>query len=153
MKLQEVTQAKVGERTYYIRPFPAFKAANISGEVIGAILPVLGALLPALTSKEELTAESLGSLAPEISKGFSSLSGDKCEKLLRKLLLEEGNVATDWEGKAVRLSEDIANEVFCGEAQDMYVLAFHVIKVNYAGFFRKLGIRSGNAGTPTQGKG
>ena len=30
MKQQETTQKTIGENTFYIRPFPAFRAANIS---------------------------------------------------------------------------------------------------------------------------
>ena len=34
MKQQETTQKTIGENKFYIRPFPAFRAANISGELV-----------------------------------------------------------------------------------------------------------------------
>ncbi len=152
MKLQEPTQVVVGESTFYIRPFSAFTAANISGEVVKVIVPLLGSLLPFMKSDEDDTGdnksvldEDVKEIAPELAKGFESLSGDKCEILLRRLLVKHGNIAVEREGQAVPLTEDLVNELFCGEVQDMYVLAFHVIKVNYSGFFKRLGGQSGKA--------
>ena len=47
-------------------------------------------------------------------------------------------------GEKVRLlTEDLANEVFCTDVQDMFILAFEVIRTNYNGFFKKLGDRFG----------
>ena len=55
------------------------------------------------------------------------------------------------------LTEDLANEVFCEDVQDMFLLAFEVIRTNYNGFFKKLGGRFGpliegltKTGTPRQ---
>ena len=45
-----------------------------------------------------------------------------------------------------RLTDDLADEVFCGEIQDMFLLCFHVIKLNFNGFFKRLGTRSGKEG-------
>ena len=42
------------------------------------------------------------------------------------------------------LTEDLANEVFCEDVQDMFLLAFEVIRTNYNGFFKKLGGRFGS---------
>lgn len=48
MKLKQVmpTRVKVGGMEFYIRPFPAFKAANITGELASVLAPLLGALAP-----------------------------------------------------------------------------------------------------------
>ena len=62
------------------------------------------------------------------------------------------------EGEKVRLlTEDLANEIFCEEVQDMFILAFEVIRTNYNGFFKKLGNQFGSVieglntkGTPSQ---
>ena len=50
-----------------------------------------------------------------------------------------------------------SNEVFCEDVQDMFLLAFEVIRTNYNGFFKKLGGRFGSliegltkTGTPRQ---
>lgn len=42
------------------------------------------------------------------------------------------------------LDRDLADEVFCGEIQDMVILCYEVIKLNFRGFFKKLGARSGS---------
>lgn len=145
MKLQDPVQVKIGEYNYYIRPFPAFKAANISGEVVSVVMPILGAALPLMGANTvgSIMDQDISELSPAITKGFESLSGDKCEKLLRDLLIRNGNIAVEIEGEAKTLDEDLSNVVFCGEIQDMYILAFNVIKVNYGGFFKKLGDQSG----------
>ena len=41
------------------------------------------------------------------------------------------------------LDQDTANEVFCGEIQDMFLLMWYVIQVNFSGFFKKLAARFG----------
>ena len=51
--------------------------------------------------------------------------------------------AVDFNGETKPLTEDLVNERFCGDVQDMYILAFHVIRINYGGFFGKLGTQSG----------
>ena len=43
------------------------------------------------------------------------------------------------------MTEDAVNAIFAGNTQNMYILAFHVIKENYGGFFGKFKIPSGNA--------
>ena len=148
MKMQDATEVAISENKFYVRPFSAFTAANISGEVIKVVMPVLGSLLPFMNTKEDggsLLDEDIKDIAPEITKGFEALSGDKCEMLLRRLLIKHNNIAVDKEGEAVPLTEDAVNDLFCGEVQDMYILAFHVIKVNYGGFFKKLDGQSGKA--------
>ena len=142
MKLQEATEVVVNEQHYFIRPFAAFRAANISGEVIKVIVPIIGSVLPFVnTSGDKSLADTdIAEIAPEITKAFESLSGDA----LGDLLVRGGNIAVDYDGKTQPLTEDLVNELFCGEVQDMYILAFHVIKVNYGGFFGKLGAQSGS---------
>lgn len=146
MKLQDATMVEVGEYKYYIRPFSAFRAANISGEVIKVIVPILGTVLPFMKDDGESSVldTDLKEIAPEISKGFESLSGDRLENLLRNLLIRDKQIGVEYNGEMKILDEDLSNELFCGEVQDMYILAFHVIKVNYKGFFKKLGGQSGD---------
>lgn len=146
MKLQDPVNVTVGGNEFYIRPFSAFKAANISGDIVKVVVPILGSVLPAFNASNmsNLMDQDIMELAPTITSGFESLSGDKCEKLLRELLIKNGNIAVKIDGEGTPLTEDLCNELFCGEVQDMYILAFHVIKTNYSGFFKKLGTQSGN---------
>ena len=156
MKMMEVTEKVIGDHTFYIRPFPAFVSANLSGELATLLTPMIGALAPVAGnvdlngengkdfSVEDIELEKLG---PALSEAMSGLSGDKIEALMRKLMLQYNTIsvsgpATDGEVKA--LDMDLVNEVFCGELQDMYVLCFEVVRINFKGFFKKLGARFGN---------
>lgn len=152
LRQTEPTVVKVGEREFYITPFPAFKAANLTGELASVLAPLLGAVTPFLGS-EEGEGDSLGDIdVGEVAKamsGCTALSGDKLELLMRKLLLG-GNVVVKTENdigevEAQKLNMDLANELFCGDVQDMFVLCFHVIRLNFGGFFRRLAARSGAA--------
>lgn len=151
MKQLESREVTVGENIFYIRPLPAFKAANLSGELAALVLPLvtgLTSLIPAGT-----TAENMGNglfdidvkdAGPAISAAFSSLSGDKIEAILKHLLIAGKNISVEVPGERVQiLTEDLANEVFCEDVQDMFILAFEVIRTNYNGFFKKLGVRFG----------
>lgn len=146
LKMMDPERVSVGANVYYISPFPAFKAANMSGEIISLMTPMLSAIAPALGKDKSALDMEASEAAPYIASAFSTLSGDKVEKLLRNLLLS-GNVAVQMEGstEAQMMNEDLSNVLFCANAQDMFILAFHVIKVNYKGFFEKFGNLSGNA--------
>lgn len=148
LKQTETTQVVVGEKNFYITKFPAFKAANLTGELTSLLAPLFGVLAPLV---DDDSTDGLGDVdvtkAASALSGCADISGDKLELLMQKLLLgghiavevedEEGNV------EAERLTKDVANEVFCGDVQDMFVLCFHVIKLNYNGFFKKFGNLSG----------
>lgn len=158
MKRMEVTEQKIGEKTFYLKPFPAFVAANLSGELAALITPMLGSLAPLLGSinddGEKRTGGSdtdildmdIADAIPAVSRAFSSLTGDKLEQLLNKLLIDNKNISVECEetnGEVKRLDKDLANEIFCCEVQDLYILCWYVIKLNFGGFFKKLGTRFG----------
>ena len=80
---------------------------------------------------------------------FPGLSGDKLEYLCRELLVAHGNVSVspggdDSDNKL--LDEDAVNELFCGGLDEMFMLIFEVIKVNFSGFFKKLAAQYGLGG-------
>lgn len=145
MKQLETTKVKVGGMNFYIKPFGAFTAANLTGELASVLAPLLGALA---AKDGDLMDIDAGEAAKAMS-GCSNIDGNKLEKLMRKLLIgghivvevfdDDGNLDTQM------LDNDIANEVFCGEVQDMFVLCFHVIKLNFNGFFKKIAAQSGKA--------
>lgn len=154
LKQMESETHEVGGRNYYIIPFGAFKAANLSGEIASVLAPALGALTPILMSHSgENAEETFDNINPnEVASAVascSSIDGDAIERLLKKLLLG-GNVSVemiDDEGNSdiKRLTEDLANEVFCGNVQNMFVLAFYVIKMNYRDFFVSIPNQLGKA--------
>lgn len=142
MKQHEIKhERKLGENIFYIRPFGAFKAANLSGEVLSLLTPVLVGVVPALTESKDIFNIGSEKAASHLANSMSGVNGDKLEALLKKLLVKYENVSvqSEDETEAQLLTADIADEVFCGDAQDMFILAFDVIKVNYSGFFKKLG--------------
>lgn len=143
MKQLESRKVTIGENNFYIRPLPAFKAANMGGELAGMLAPIFAGLVPlagAVGEDKGLFDIEIEDAAPALSNAFSSLSGDKLEKLLKHLLVGGGNISIEAPGeKAQLLTEDLANEVFCEDVQDMFILAFEVIRTNYNGFFKKLG--------------
>ena len=150
MKQQEATRVSIGDYNFYIRPFPALVAANMTGDLANMAMPLLASLAPIIGDqlKDEEEGKSVldTDVAPAISGAFSSLTGDKLEKLMRKLLIKQRNIAYAGmdDEKPKPLEENDLNEVFCGDVQDMFILAYHVIKLNYAGFFEKIASRFGS---------
>lgn len=152
MKQMEVTEKKIGDSTFYIKPFPAFTAANISGELASIFTPIIGSIAPLLGGESygnvNIMDAELDQALPAVTNAFSGLSGEKFESLMKKLLIVNKNISVEnaeaTDGECKLLTYDLANEVFCGEVQDMYMLCFEVIKLNYKGFFKKLGARFGN---------
>ena len=154
-KMMQPTEQTIGGNTFYIYPLPAFTAANLSADVISLLAPLIGGIAGALGTRDAGLGEIKGLMdmdvseaAPHIAGAFSSLSADKTERLLRNLLMNK-NVVVKQEGSADvdYLTEDKCNEIFCGNVQNMFVLAFHVIKVNYGDFFESIGSRSGSVKT------
>jgi hypothetical protein len=142
----------MGGHTYFVRPFGGWKSANMSGEIFALLTPILASVAPLVNggvnteggvSILDIDAEKA---APAIANAMSGLSGDKVEKLMKKLLVDYQNISVQLEGKndAELLTADLADELFCGETQDMFILVFDVIKANYSSFFKRLGGQFGN---------
>lgn len=148
MKQLETRSVTIGENTFYIRPLPAFTAARMSGELASFILPLLAGLAPMLggeNTDKSLFDIDIGEAGPKIADAFSVISGNKLEAVLKHLLIEGKTVSVEnpETRTAQLLTEDVANELFCEEVQDMFILAFEVIRSNYNGFFKKLEARFG----------
>lgn len=151
MKQFDPTNVKVNGYNFHIFPFPAFKAANMSGELISVLGPAMGSILTLLGNDEKegsnLLDVNLEKSAPAIAGAFASINGDKIEALLKKLLISGRNISVDTDnGEAEYLTEDYLNDIFCGSVESMYVLAFHVIRTNFGGFFKKFESLSGVVG-------
>ena len=156
LKQMEVIEKKIGDNTFYIKKFPAFTAVNISGELAAVLAPFIGGVA-SVAGKGNAEAENgdnpvnildtdIEDAMPVFTQAFSNLSGDKFERLMKKLLIDHKNVSVEGEttdGEVKLLTYDIANEVFCGDVQDMFVLCFEVIKLNFNGFFKKMAAQFG----------
>ena len=153
MKQTEVIEKVIGENHFYIRPFPAFVAANISGELAALLTPVIGGLAPVIMNSGNdndngnILDMEIEDAVPALTTAFSGLSGDKFERIMKKLLIDSRNISVEspsTDNMVTLMTYDIANEVFCGEVQDMFILCYEVIRLNFKGFFKKLGGRFGN---------
>ncbi|MCI9009420.1 MAG: hypothetical protein HFI13_15180 [Lachnospiraceae bacterium] len=157
LKQAKTTRATVGNMNFYIRPFSAFKAANITGELARVLAPVLGVLAPLISDKgndihEESILDQDAGKAATVIANCPSINGDQLEKLMKELLLG-GHISLEIEGEDGNkdmdsLTLDLANEIFCGDVQDMFVLCYHVIRINFSGFFAKLPTLSGKVKLP-----
>ena len=153
LKQLEPVVRKVGGTEFYITPFPAFRAANLSGELASVLAPLSGVVAAVMSGSKDADGTDFDIMNLDVRKvvegmsGCAELSGDKLEQVMRKLLLG-GHIRVELEdeqgGKSMeKLDADLANEIFCGEIQDMYVLCFHVIQLNFNGFFRRLAAQYG----------
>lgn len=157
MRQFKPTVKTIGENRFYIRPFPAFTAAKMTGDLAAVVVPALAAIAPAAmkysggkdTGDKRALDTDISDLAPALQGAFSGLSGDKLEYLCRELLVAHGNVSVSPGGDDSDnrpLDEDAVNELFCGGLDEMFLLIFEVIKVNFSGFFKKLAAQYGLGG-------
>jgi len=156
MKQFKPTVKTIGENKFYIRPFPAFTAAKMTGDLAGVAAPMLAGIAPVALKysgdksggKKSLDAD-LSELAPALQGAFSGLSGDKLAYLCRELLVVHGNISVSIGGDDSdnkKLDNDTVDELFCGGLDEMFMLIFEVIKVNFSGFFKKLAAQYGLGG-------
>lgn len=140
--------------TFFISPFPVFTAARITAQLSKVLSPILGGVIALLGSEDETgedtekdLSENVVAAIPAFTAAMQGLSPVEFEKLARELLVNSRNIAfknQDYPNGEI-LTEDAVNAIFAGNTQNMYILAFHVIKENYGGFFGKFKIPSGNA--------
>ena len=143
LKQMVVEPVEIAGVKYYILPFPAFKSANVSGELASVLGPVLGVFTPLLGEQKNIMDVDANKAASAMAN--VQISGSNIERLMRQLLLG-GHISFEIEGEsAEELTEDAVNELFCGDAQNMFVLCFHVIKLNFNGFFKRFTDLSGKA--------
>lgn len=154
MKQFDPVNVTVNGYKFHIFPFPAFKAANMSGELVSVLGPALGSILTLLGGDEQegsnLLDVNLEKTAPAIAGAFASINGDKIEGLLKRLLVSGKNITVDIDGDAEYVTEDALNDLFCGSVESMFILAFHVIRTNFGGFFKKFENLSGVVGKKLQ---
>ena len=152
MKQLQTYEKQIGENRFFIRPFKAFDAAYISAELVNLLSPILGVIAPMMgaSGEGEEAANIMDMDAEKVidkaTPALTRISGEKLESVMKTLMIQHGNVSVEGpvtDGGTAVLSEDLANEVFCGELQDMFVLCFEIIRINYKGFFKKLGDRFG----------
>ena len=150
MKLKQLGKKieTIGDYKFYISPFPAFKAAKMSGELASMLAPLVSLLLPLVGDGEDLMDIDITKAAGALS--VCSIDGNKLEVLMKSLLLG-GHISVEYvdedNGEMVQevLDQDICNEIFCGSVEDMFKLCFYVVRLNYNSFFGSIANLSGKA--------
>ena len=162
-KLRQMKTEKVVVNgcNFYIRPFPAMVSAGLAGDLASMLTPVLSGILPLISKKEDEEDDGIDididKAATSLASCMDGFSGKKVESMLKKLLIVHGNIAVEvpiYDEDGVETGEieqelltmDSLNELFCGEVQGMFILSCHVIKLNFNGFFKKLGGQYGKVG-------
>lgn len=157
MKRLERKTVKVGENTFYIQPFAAFEAARISGDLASLVSPVLGGvagiikMMAGVSANESSTGEDkfdflnmdVKEVVPVVAESLAGIQGDKVESMMKRLLIAHKNISVEMENGTTILTMDIANEIFCCEIMDMYMLCYEVINLNFGSFFLRLLSRFG----------
>ena len=120
LKQMEAKKTTVGDNNFYIKPFPAFKAANLTGELASVLSPLIGAIAP-LVGDGDLMDVDVNKAAEALSTS-TVINGDRLEALMKKLLLG-GNIVIEYEDEEGEkqqdvLDKDLADEVFCGNVQE-----------------------------------
>jgi len=147
--MKVVKERTIEGNTYFIRAFPAFAAANLAGELASLITPAIGSVISLLGGKSEsdnLFDMDAEKAAPLLADALSRFDGDTVERMIKKLLIKQGNISvqqpTDTEAQL--LTEELADELFCGDVMNMFVLAYEVIQANFPDIFRKVQNLFGN---------
>ena len=150
LKQLQTHEKRIGEYRYFIRPFRAFVAANLSAELINLVSPVLSMIAPLIGQISDASDVNIMDMDAEkifnsASPALAKLDADKLESVMKTLLVTYRNVSVEGPGVdgTEVLSQDLADEIFCTGLDEMFILCFEVVRINYAGFFMKLGARSG----------
>lgn len=152
MKRSDNKKVSLDGYNFYIYPFGAMRASKISGDLIGFASPLIAAIISLVGGNE--SDDAIGSVLDmdiaDASKfvipAFRGINGDDVEKLLRLLLIKYQNISydTDDDRACNWLDENALDEIFVCRLQDMYMLAWEVIKMNFGGFFELLSSQSGS---------
>lgn len=147
------TEVQISGTSFFIAPFPVFVSVRITAMLTKVLSPVLGGLVALLGSgnNEEGTSESdameeAAAAIPTFTDAMSSLNPYDFEKLMRELLITSRTIVwkNDQQPDGEILIEESLNALMAGNSQDVYILAYHVLKVNFKGFFEKFKSLSGN---------
>lgn len=152
LKQIDPKKVTIGDINYFIYPFPAIKAAGISGDLGKFIAPLIAAILPAVDDLERFMNEDMAKNMPVIMQALDVLDADKVEHILTVLLLKYQNISIEYRddnGQMVQawLTRELADDLFIGKMQDMIRLTVEVVKLNYTSFFTGSTTQSGSLGS------
>ena len=147
VKQHVTTEKTIDGYKFCIFPFGAWSAQRIGfglkdilTRATGDAIPELVKALKTMGKENSLDMEVGAEMAAVIFKVLRDLNADAAENILKELLIKHGNITVtpvDTPGNTVKLDLSVSDTIFCGDLQNMYILAAHVILVNYASFFGK----------------
>lgn len=151
MTIMEPTEVTIGEHTFYILKYPALKAANVLGKLNTVFSPLASGIVPLIgmipskdsSNKNSIFDMDISKALPIITNALTSLDGNTLQEVIELLVLKHNNVSvelTDNNGDTLpkKLNRDTLDDIFCGELQDLFFLAYKVIEINYKNFFGNL---------------
>ena len=170
-KLMEATRVSYNDVEYAIFPFPAMVSTRIAGDLAKYIGPIVSALMPLMsgdlkgTNADEVGMEILDNamkrqvdeLVPVLQSAFSALDGESLQKVVKSLLIENGNINYEYvddNGRVItrRLTASTMDELFIGNLDVMLKLCIDVVRVNFTGFFGSRLSRSGGQQGKSKGQ-
>ena len=97
LRQTEPKKETIGDYNFYIKPFPAMVAANLTGDLASLLTPVLAALLPLVgngnENQEDDNADSglmdidVDQAAASMAKSMEGFSGQRVESMMKKFLV------------------------------------------------------------------
>lgn len=141
LKRMIVEDAVINGTTFKISPLPAFFSAKVFGDLVSAVLPIVGAAsLASGVSSLDLSSINLEDAAgsfdeDSIVSALGKINGDVLVRIVSELLLDYQNVrimdGVEWR---VMTREDF-DEIFCMSVFGIFELSAAVIAQNYRSFF------------------
>lgn len=147
------TKVTIGDITYAIYPFPAFKAAGISGDLGKFLGPLIAGIMPFVDGDlDKLLNDDISKTLPVITQALGTLNSETVEHILMELLVDYRNIScqyNDEHGNTVQemLTKELADEIFIGDLASMVRLAVEVAKLNFKSFFTATNTQSGSLGS------
>ncbi|MCD8201908.1 MAG: hypothetical protein LUD47_07580 [Clostridia bacterium] len=143
-KYDETKEYKVGGHSYFVKPFRAMTAVRLSADVLKIITPFFDGFVQG-DNLSDLKNLDLSVIVDGLEKCLADTDGKQIEDALEKLLIRHDNIAVDYDGQTQYLTEEILDEWMAGDIENIFVLAFYVVKENYQGFFARFSTQSGKA--------
>lgn len=101
MKQFDTVTKNFGGNAFFIRPFGAFDAARITGDLSSTLVPLVSGLIPAVSNAKDVdtlseVAIDYEKLGPSLAESFSMLEGEKIENCSEHCWSTKTTFLSDW---------------------------------------------------------
>ena len=147
----DVKEKKIGEHTYYVRPFPPFPSTALLGDIQAVITTAMKDSTSGVNTSTQDLLDAQVNLGNLIAGLGQNLNGEVLVKFSHRLL-DSDYVSvkfknTAGETETVRLTEEVINQLFTANLTEMLKLLYFIIEVNYGDFFALVPNLSGFLGS------